>query len=204
MSPSPLDHGRAAELRTRAAQVIGVPSVGVPSVGGSAFASTVDALAVLHSLAASPATAADALALLHELQVHQVELELQSQELEDARPELEAALRYQTELFECQPAACVTVDKRLVIHEMNPAAARMFDVDRTRADGFAIAPLLGVPGTELLRAAIERLAEPSRRTVSFSLTLQPVGGAQRPVWAALGRHASGTRFLLNLIESEAP
>jgi hypothetical protein len=37
---------------------------------------------VLHALASSPQTAADALTLLHELQVHQVELDLQAQELQ--------------------------------------------------------------------------------------------------------------------------
>ena len=49
-------------------------------------------MAVLHALASSPATAADALAVLHELQVHQVEVDLQAEELRESRTELEAAL----------------------------------------------------------------------------------------------------------------
>ena len=51
--------------------------------------STSEAMGVLFKLASSPSTAGDALALLHELQVHQVELELQHEELRRSRVELE-------------------------------------------------------------------------------------------------------------------
>ena len=65
-----------ASLRQRAADKLGVSS---PAAGKRA--SQIDAMAVLHQLASSPATAADAMALLHELQVHQVEVDLQQEEL---------------------------------------------------------------------------------------------------------------------------
>jgi len=83
---------RTQNLRARAAaQLTG--SAG--SLGSSVGAA--NALAVLHTLASSPDTAADALALLHELQVHQIELDMQAQELRESRAELESALRRQIE-----------------------------------------------------------------------------------------------------------
>ena len=91
-----------ADLRSRAAHRLsggkGANSTGsADSPDSQAFQAT-DALAVLHAMASSQDTAGDALALLHELQVHQVEVELQAEELRDSRTELEAALRRQTAL----------------------------------------------------------------------------------------------------------
>lgn len=69
-----------------------------------------DALRVLFDLASSPATAHDALALLHELQVHQVELDLQNEELQSSRAELETAWTRQTQLQEASPSAQLVLD----------------------------------------------------------------------------------------------
>ena len=52
----------------------------------------------------APRTAADTQRLLHELQVHQVELELQNEELRQAREAGEAALARYTALYDGAPA----------------------------------------------------------------------------------------------------
>mgnify|MGYP006179376915 CR=1 FL=1 len=69
-----------------------------------ARANTSDAMAVLFKLASSPDTAVDAMALLHELQVHQVEVDMQHEELRRSRVELENDLIRQTDRFERAPA----------------------------------------------------------------------------------------------------
>lgn len=55
------------------------------------------ALGVLYELASSPSTAPSALALLHELQVHQVEVDMQSEELRRSRAETETLLDRQVQ-----------------------------------------------------------------------------------------------------------
>ena len=102
------------------------------------------ALATLHKLASSPATAADSLKLLHELQVYQVELDLQEEELRRSVTELEGALNRQVQLFEFSPAACFVVDRSATLCELNGTGARLLGFDRdavlgrtpTPADGF--------------------------------------------------------------------
>ena len=79
---------------------------------------------VLLDLAQSPDTAADALALLHELQVHQVELDLQSEDLRNTSAELEVALARQVQLFEHAPAGLLTIDEHTRLVDVNLAAAR--------------------------------------------------------------------------------
>jgi hypothetical protein len=56
------------------------------------WSSSAQALSLLHRLASDPASAADALKLLHELQVHQVELDLQHEQMEQQLLELSGAL----------------------------------------------------------------------------------------------------------------
>jgi hypothetical protein len=51
------------------------------------------AVRALYELASAPATAPNALALLHELQAHQVELDLQTEELHRMQAELEISLQ---------------------------------------------------------------------------------------------------------------
>ena len=85
-----------------------------------------DALRVLFDLASSPATAHDALALLHELQVHQVELDLQSEELQSSRAELEAAWTRQTQLHDASPSAQLVLDSAGGLVACNAQALQCF------------------------------------------------------------------------------
>jgi PAS domain-containing protein len=80
------------------------------------------AMRVLFDLASSPNTAHDALALLHELQVHQVELDLQNEELQNARIELEAAWIRQVQWLDASPSAQLLLDKSGRLMECNARA----------------------------------------------------------------------------------
>lgn len=88
----------------------------------------VDALRLLHRLSSNPETAEDALKLLHELQVHQVELDLQNEEIAANEPALQEELNHYRALFRCAPLVYLLVARDGSVIEGNLAAAEHFGV----------------------------------------------------------------------------
>ena len=56
-------------------------------------------------------TDADTQRLVHELQVHQIELEMQNEELRQSRAEAEAGLERYTELYDFAPVGYLTLGR---------------------------------------------------------------------------------------------
>jgi PAS domain-containing protein len=67
----------------------------------------------------------DAIKLLHELQVHQIELEMQNDELIQANATAEAALKKYTMLYDFAPMGYFTLDPDGSIFELNFTGAEM-------------------------------------------------------------------------------
>jgi len=67
----------------------------------------------------------DAVKLLHELQVHQIELEMQNEELMQANETAETALRKYTMLYDFAPMGYFTLDSDGSISELNFTGAEM-------------------------------------------------------------------------------
>jgi PAS domain-containing protein len=63
--------------------------------------------------------------LVHELQVHQIELEMQNEELRQAYETAEAALKKATMLYDLSPLGYLTIDQKGLIEELNFTAADM-------------------------------------------------------------------------------
>ena len=80
--------------------------------------------------ATGPMTDADTLRLVHELQVHQIELEMQNDELSRARAEVETLLRQYTDLYDFAPIGYFTLSPAGVILQVNLTGARLLCMER--------------------------------------------------------------------------
>lgn len=74
----------------------------------------------------------DSKRLVHELEVHQIELEIQNEELKQARVELEAALDQFTDLYDFAPVGYFTLNRDGVIQRVNLAGSTLLGVERIR------------------------------------------------------------------------
>jgi PAS domain S-box-containing protein len=166
-------------------------------------ASTSEAMAVLFKLASSPSTAGDALALLHELQVHQVEVEMQHEELRRSRVELESDLIRQTSHVERAPAALLVIDEATVLCEINLAGARLLGVAGNDVLGRPLASLLSASSSEQLQKRLT-LARGDAVPETFELQLSSQGGISRKLLCTAGKDVSSGRFLLVLMAPPAP
>ena len=78
---------------------------------------------------------ADTRRMVHELQVHQIELELQNEELKQAREELERQLEKYSDLYNFAPVGYFTLDSDGTIREANLTGAKLLGVERSRLVG---------------------------------------------------------------------
>jgi PAS domain S-box-containing protein len=85
-----------------------------------------------HPKAGSVRTEGDTLRLVHELQVHQVELEMQNEELQEARDKTEALLEKYTDLYDFAPVGYLTLDREGSICEANLTCASLLGIQRSR------------------------------------------------------------------------
>jgi PAS domain S-box-containing protein len=158
------------------------------------------ALGVLYELASSPSTASSALALLHELQVHQVELDLQDEELRRSRAELEAALMRQVQLYDFAPVGLCTVDRNTVLREINLTAADMLGSERDQLVGQTLDSFLAPQSAHALHTMLTRLKDEVPTAID-ALQL----GTGRSVHASINRDPDGRNFLVafaNVAEHE--
>jgi PAS domain-containing protein len=190
-----IESERRAALRQRAAARL----KGEAAAKG-ALARAADALSVLHSLASSPQTAPAALALLHELQVHQVEVDLQTQELSETRAELESALRRQIELYDFQPVGCFTIDRHGVLHELNLVGAQMLGIARDDAFGLRLDTFFCSESALRFQAVLSGIDAHTRQAPCL-LKLCPKVGQERPVQAGFSTDPAGHHVLVALMEA---
>lgn len=86
-----------------------------------------------------PSAPEDAARLVHELEVHQIELELQNDELRSARDELEIALGRYADLFDFAPVGYAIVASDDTIREVNHVAANLLGIERSGLVGQKLA-----------------------------------------------------------------
>ncbi len=80
-------------------------------------------------------TDAESQRLIHELEVHQIELEMQNDELAQARDEVEKALENYTDLYDFAPLGYVTLDRVGTVQAANLTAGNLLALERSRLLG---------------------------------------------------------------------
>lgn len=181
-------------LRSRAVARLTGPSAR-PRARGDAS----DALRVLYELASCPTTASAALALLHELQVHQVEVDLQEEELRRSRVELETSLYRQMQLYDHAPVGYFTLDRAAVLREINVTGATLLACERDALRGRSIDSFLTPDSVETLHGIFGRVSGGSPAE-SADLQLHTQSGTVRRVHASASPDPAGAGFLLALLE----
>jgi len=83
---------------------------------------------------AGPSSPEDTSQTLHELRVHQIELEMQNEELRRSEAELDAARARYFDLYDLAPVGYVTVSESGLILEANLTAANLLGVARSALD----------------------------------------------------------------------
>jgi PAS domain S-box-containing protein len=145
----------------------------------------------------------EVLQLVHELQVHQVELEMQQEELHaTARALQESEARYR-HLYQFAPNGYFTLNPSGIIEEINLAAARLLGVDRRLAVGQLLRTFVSVnarPAFDDFFASLRHFQEPQRSEVTLlsygsglrSVLLEGTGLSEEP--------APGLRFLISAVD----
>lgn len=133
-----------------------------------------------------PTTGADTRRLVQELEVHQIELEMQNEELVRARAEVEALLRQYTDLYDFAPAGHFTLARDGAIHQVNLAGANLLGVER----GALINRRLGIFVS-------------SRSRTTFNTFLEKVFGSQRKETCEVAFQKDGSAPLWMHIEAIA-
>ena len=87
---------------------------------------------------------ADVQQLVHELQVHQIELEMQNEELRQTQAELEAARDRYVELYDFSPAGHLTLDTDSMIVEANLRAETLLGINRQELIGQSLARFIAL------------------------------------------------------------
>jgi PAS domain S-box-containing protein len=132
--------------------------------------------------ASFPATETDAWRLVHELEVHQIELEMQNEELMQARAETEALLHQYTDLYEFAPVGYFTLARDCTIHQVNLAGATLLGVER----GKLIKQRFGVFVSARSRTTFNTFIEEvfgSRQKETCEIELRKDGSA--PLWVRI-------------------
>jgi len=83
----------------------------------------------------APLSSEEVVRLMHELRTHQIELEIQNEELQTARAKEEAAASRYTDLYDFAPVGYVTLSRTGAIIQSNIAGAGLLNADRSRLTG---------------------------------------------------------------------
>ncbi|MCI0426718.1 MAG: PAS domain S-box protein [Nitrospiraceae bacterium] len=103
--------------------------------------------------------------LVHELQVHQIELEMQNEELRRAQMELEAARDRYVDLYDFSPAGHLTLDTHGTIVEANLRAGTLFGINRKELIGRPLAHFIARDDQDIFHRHCQEVLKTGTRQI---------------------------------------
>ena len=110
-----------------------------------------------------PPSEAEMQRLIHELQVHQIELEMQNEELRESRAEVEAGLARYTDLYDFAPTGYFTLARDGTIRAVNLTGARLVGIERAHLLSRRFTSLVANPDQPLINVLLEKTFSSSAR-----------------------------------------
>lgn len=148
MSNDPHQSGESAELRDRAEKRLKRRATEVAGSGSDA----------------------ETQRLVHELQVHQIELEMQNEELRESRAQVEAALGGYTDLYDFAPVGYFTLSVDGTIRGVNLPGARLLALERSRVIGGRFRTLVSEDARPIFDSWLEQVfATRDKQTCAVAL-----------------------------------
>jgi len=145
----------------------------------------------------SPRMAEDAQRLVHELQVHQIELELQNEELRQARVEVEAGLQQHVDLYDFAPVGYFTLDRDGVIRQVNLTGAGLLGLDRSHLVGARFGLFVSTETRPEFNSFLKRAFETrARETCEVALLTEARGPLHVRMEAAISKDGEECRIAL--------
>ncbi|HTI99578.1 MAG TPA: histidine kinase [Dongiaceae bacterium] len=131
---------------------------------------------------------------VHELQVHQIELEMQNVELQEARERMELVLEKYTDLYDFAPVGYFSLDKAGGILEANLTGAALLGIERSRLIGRLLTDFV-VPANRLIFLTfLQRIfARPGKQICEVALAKAGGGNLQAGFTGSFARFSQAPR-----------
>ncbi|MFQ5436318.1 MAG: PAS domain-containing protein, partial [Anaerolineae bacterium] len=126
--------------------------------------------------------------LVHELQVHQIELELQNEDLRQAQEQLAISQARYADLYDFAPVGYFTLDRKSMIQQANLTGADM----------------LGVPRNELLQLPLSRFVAPDSQDDFYRHCRQTLQEGEKQTCEILLVKKDGSVFYARLESTAVP
>jgi len=115
-------------------------------------------------------------AVVHALRVHQIELEMQNEEMRRAQLELQASREKYIELFDLAPVGYLILSDESIVRDANLTAARLLGVERQQLVGRPFTAFIFAPDQDMYYRQ-QRMLEQTGEPQTCELRLRRVGGA---------------------------
>ena len=143
-----------------------------------------------HSASPIPRANTDTQKLIYELQVHQIELEMQNEELSRSQAEVETGLERYTDLYDFAPVGYFTLTRDGTISQCNLTGACLLGVERARLVNRRFGLFVSEADRPDFNAFLERVMEGKAEEVCDVALLKEEAG---PLWVHIEALASGDR-----------